>query len=210
MEWEGKILFGELAEMCTDALSYTEDMLVKAIGDAKKREGKGLAALLAFPEKKGTVRQDLLIEEKCHKNLVSYPLIVKPSEKDLRKLDLSEFYDSTCYLGALSIVARKIDDKFHEAVQEMFGIDEATKTSKSRKIIHFKRGPIKLYERSKAKTQNDYGAERFPTSAKVGDMVRCSLVFEDCMDCVEAVEHLINSAKSKKSCIVEIARIKNM
>ncbi len=208
---EGGILFDELEKMCTSSLGYNKKFLRKAISkiNSNLQEAKGLKNLLKFPRKEGNTRQDLLVEEKSNGNLVSHPLIVKPSEKELRKLEMAEFYDTTCYLGAMSVVAGKIDATFHEAVRSIFDIDEITNASKDGSI-QFRQGPIKSFERSKAKTQNDYGKNRFPTSAKVGDLVRCSLVFKRCQDCVDAISNLIRNVESKKTCIVQIARIKNM
>ncbi len=134
------------------------------------------------------------------KNLVSFPLLYydpKTNENLVNiPLRIAKFMD-----GPMR-VACEIGDKFHSSVREIFEIDTIAKESKGRKS-QYVRGPI-----IKGNEKN-YGGCRFPTSTKVGSVLRCSLVFSKCQDCVDAINTLIEVANSEKTCIKAIARIKN-
>ncbi len=194
-------------------MEHHKKVLAEEITDFMERDPQGWEKLHSYEVEEKSFRQDWITPAKSKQkseNMISYPLMVKPSEKELRKLEVAEFYDTTCYLGAMTVVARKINEHFHDAVQEFFAIDKATKESKDKKI-QFRRGPIKLFERCKAKTENDYAGEYFPTSARVGDIVRCSLVFKECRDCVDAIDKLKKEVNdNKESCLKSVVRIKNM
>ncbi len=76
--------------------------------------------------------------------------------------------------------------------------------------MSYREGPIKDLIRSKAKTENDYFKEPFPSSNKVIDFVRGSLVFDKAQDCVDALQTVEKAVMSGKTCIKTIGRIKNM
>ncbi len=178
----------------------------------KENEKEGWERMVTYKEinVKGTsVRQDSIIDEKTKTNLVKYPVIPSFKEKELRTLGVLETYDTSAHLSNLSIVAHAINEKFHEAVRSLFKIDEVTGISKDGKL-RYRAGPLKDLGRCKAKTEDDYFDARFPSSSKVLDIVRGSLVFSNCKDCVEALETFEKVVKSKETYIKEIGRVKNM
>ncbi len=177
--------------------------------ETKAKDPMGWESLSNYPEISRDVRQDCIIEEKTKENLVHFPLRPYFPEDELRTLDIADVYNTTSHLGNLSIVAHAINERFHEAVRSIYGIDGTTNISKDGKIV-YRSGPIKDMVRCKAKTEDDYSGEPFPSSTKVVDFVRGSMVFSNCKDCVEALEKLKVAAESKKTCIKQVGRIKNM
>ncbi len=76
--------------------------------------------------------------------------------------------------------------------------------------MSYREGPIKDLVRSKAKTENDYFKEPFPSSNKVMDFVRGSLVFGRAQDCVDALKKLEKTVAFGQTSIKAIGRTKNM
>ncbi len=175
----------------------------------KKEDPKWWDALSNYQEITRNVRQDSITDEKTQENLVRFPLEPAFPEKELRRLDLLDMYNTTSHLGMLSVIAHAINEKFHAAVRSIFGIDKDTGSSKDN-TVQYSSGPIKALERCKAKTENDYAEESFPSSSKVLDFVRGSLIFDKCIDCVKALDTLQEAAALGKTCIKRIGRIKNM
>ncbi len=130
-------------------------------------------ALFNYPEILNDIRQDRVLtsssssygdeekEEKEEKkseelkeNLVKYPVKPNYGEKELRDLELTNFYDTTCHLGNLTIVAHKINQRFHDAIRGIYEINPKTGVSKDDKI-QYRSGPVKDITRCKAKTENE-------------------------------------------------------
>ncbi len=94
-------------------------------------------------------------------------------------------------------------------MRAIFEINPKTLANKG-KTVKYCEGPIKEMARCKAKAENDYSREEYPTCAKVLDFVRCSMVFASCEACVDGIRRLEDAVKSRKWCIRKIGRIKNM
>ena len=87
-------------------------------------------------------------------------------------------YDLSQYLTKLVLICHEIDDQFQFDIQRIFDINKETKENKKLKLLYM-RGPVKKLDRCYAKCMSDYREQKFPTSAHVLDIVRCSLIFED-------------------------------
>merc|ERR1712228_782109 len=76
--------------------------------------------------------------------------------------------------------------------------------------IEYRRGPPKLLKRAKAKTENDYFAESYPTSASVLDLNRCSLIFGDIQSLLKGLDYFVNAVYGYAAgTIIGIVRSKN-
>ncbi len=195
--------------MCKSSLELIKEDLERNVEERKRTDKDGWKALTTFQEISRDVRQDRIIEEKTQENLVKYPLRPSFGEEELRKLDILDTYNTTAHLANLSMVAHAVNERFHGAIREIFEIDEKSGISRDQKI-KYRCGPIKDLKRSKMKTENDYSTEAFPSSTKVIDFVRGSMVFTKCGDCVEALGKLIKVVNSGRTCLKRIGRIKNM
>ncbi len=164
-----------------------------------------------YEEVTNDVRQDKItdMEKEEPLGIVRYPTKPIYFEEDLRGWQMAAFYDTTVHLGLLKITAHKINERFQKDMEKIFDINPKTGYSSNMKVL-FRSGPVKDIVRSKSKVENDYAREAFPTSAKIGDFIRCSLVFGKCEDCVEAIEILRKAAREGKTCVKGIGRIKNM
>ena len=120
------------------------------------------------------------------------------------------FYDVEQYLPKLLSIAHMVDNEFHESIVEIFGIDLITKSNSKLGISGYKRGPVKLIDRCKAKVTNDYKDMNFPTSAHLLDMNRCLIEFENVSSMLQCLNMFVDKVESKNGGnIVSIARIKN-
>eukprot|EP01083_Nonionella_stella_P039281 106840_1 len=155
-------------------------------------------------------------------------------EHSTSRFNAYKFYDYNEYLPQLILLAQMVDNEFQKSVQNIFNInkyslvgqienddannrinnemkydieDGSELTSGS---IKYKRGPVKLIERTKSKTDNDYGQERYPTTACCLDLNRCSLIFNDITTLLNALRLFANKVKYYQSgCIIGIVRVKN-
>ncbi len=59
---------------------------------------------------------------------------------------------------------------------------------------------LKAMERCTAKVANDYSSEKYPTAAKLLDIVRCSLVFDSCQGCFDGVKALEKAVDAMALC----------
>eukprot|EP01083_Nonionella_stella_P002407 6953_1 len=111
------------------------------------------------------------------------------------------FHDYNQYLSQLILLAHLVDDDFHKAVQNMFcDVEDCA----------YMRGPVKLKERARAKSETDYRNETFPTSACVIDLNRCSLVFHDISSLLQALELFVTKVKQHEAGnIIDVVRCKN-
>ncbi len=216
-------------------MHFQRDYLKSKIDPLQNDEG--FKSLLEYPESllcppTDSIRQDTLIKEgQKGENIIKWPLPMTYSKNELEAFNLTNFYDVNVYLGQLSISAFQINREFHATMQEILGIDVKTGKNKEDTML-YRAGPIKGMERCRAKAENDYSHRHFPTTASIADFVRCSIVFSggffcffsfslsahplsfdffsDCGECVNAIEKLQSAAKSKKTPITAIARVKNM
>eukprot|EP01084_Bolivina_argentea_P194418 333567_1 len=130
-------------------------------------------------------------------------------------------YDYYEYLSQLTLLAHIVDESFQNSVQKMFNIDKHTKTGtistdyddekKGDTInIKYKRGPVKLMDRARAKAENDYLKEQYPSCACILDFNRCSLIFNDISTLLNALKLFVNKIKYFQSGnIIGILRFKN-
>ena len=71
-------------------------------------------------------------------------------------------------------------------------------------------GPVKTLTRSQTKVENDYIAEKWPTSAKILDINRCALQFETAGALMAFLSVFEERVKENKSySIKEVIRCKN-
>ncbi len=203
------MLFAQLLNICKESLKANELFLKKKIEETKAKEPKGWKSLRLFPEYKAMeVRQDFITSENGG-NLVKYPIKIEHPIAQLKKWGISENYDLTVYIGKLSIIARVINDIFHRTMREMYGIDLENGENKEG-TVSYMAGPLKAMERCVAKVQNDYANERYPTAAKLLDIVRGALVFKSCQGCVEGIKVLEKAVEKKSTCLKSIGRLKNL
>ncbi len=200
-----------LLEVCEGALKQRKEELENDMSAVARSDEDAWKRMVTYKEINidANVRQDSIIDEKTNENLVKFPLRPSFRENELRKLGVLETYDTTAHLAHLSVVAHAINEKFHGAVRSIFEIDEATGVSKNGKLS-YRAGPLKDLGRCKSKTEDDYFDASFPSSSKVLDIVRGSLIFSSCGNCMEALETLEKAVRSKKTCIKEVGRVKNM
>ncbi len=203
------LLFDCLSEICNESLGFNKDFLGNALGELRKEDEKGWNGMTLFPEITRDVRNDEIIDDLTGKNLVKYPLKPLYSQNELRRLGILETYNLTAHLANLSIVAHAINEKFHEAIREIFQIDKGTGISKDGSV-KYRAGPIKGLVRCRAKTEDDYASEKFPSSSKIIDFVRGSMIFTNCQALAESLKKLKEAIDSQKTCIKSVGRIKNM
>ena len=68
----------------------------------------------------------------------------------------------------------------------------------------------KTLTRCQTKVENDYLHENYPTSAKILDINRCALQFDNIISLINFMKIFINKINNKKSgCITKIIRVKN-
>ncbi len=203
------LLFADLLGICKESLTGNELFLKNKIEEAKEKEPEAWKSLRHFPEYKALeVRQDVITSQNGG-NLVNYPIKLEYAVKQLKKWGIAEKYDLTIYIGKLCILARIINDAFHPSMRKIFEIDSTSGENKEG-TISYMAGPIKAMERCMAKVQNDYAREKYPTAAKLLDIVRCSLVFKSCQGCVDGIKRLEKAVEKKSTSIKAIGRLKNM
>ncbi len=211
-EKENPYLFDFLLEVCDSALKKQKEKLVKELSAIEEKEKEGWERMIYYKEVNvdgSGIRQDFINDEKTNENLIKYPVIPSFRESELRNLGIMETYDTSAHLSNLSVVAHAINEEFHDAVRSIFKINEVTGVSEDGKVF-YRAGPLKDIGRCKSKTEDDYFDARFPSSSKILDIVRGSLVFSSCKDCVAALDNLGKAVGTKQTCIKEVGRVKNM
>eukprot|EP01083_Nonionella_stella_P039706 108011_1 len=139
--------------------------------------------------------------------------------------DSIKFFDYTQYLPELILTAEMNDDGFQRSIQKIFNIDPSTHIGKVEmnpnddekqtnrrgdEVVVYTRGPVKKIARARSKATSDYANERFPTSACVLDLNRCSLTFNDIGTMLKAIQMFENKVQFYKSdSIIGIVRNKN-
>ena len=130
-----------------------------------------------------------------------------------------QFYDYNKYLSQLVLLAQIVDEEFQASVQKIFQVDPVSNEGKVQSVddeksevgvVEYMRGPVKIMDRARAKAQNDYFDEPFPSSACVIDFNRCALVFNDIASLLQALQMFVDKIKANKAGnIIAIARGKN-
>ena len=144
-------------------------------------------------------------------------------QRSTSKFDSLRFYDFNQYLSELVLLAQIVDDEFQKSMQNIFNINKKTnighiisddheekEIDKNRHQIQYIKGPVKLIKRARAKAMNDYSQMKYPTSACVLDLNRCSLIFNDIKTMLAAIKLFENKIKYYQSGnIIDIVRDKN-
>eukprot|EP01083_Nonionella_stella_P167848 565096_1 len=172
-------------------------------------------------------------DDKVRQDIVPNGITSKFTKQDMidassASFDSIKFYDYNEYLSELILTAQMNDDAFQRSVQKIFNIDKSTQIGKidmnqndiddekhanpnrGDGVIVYNRGPVKTIGRARGKATSDYAKERFPTSACVLDLNRCSLVFTDIGTMLKAIKMFENKVNFYKSdAIIGIVRNKN-
>eukprot|EP01083_Nonionella_stella_P092226 258100_1 len=139
-------------------------------------------------------------------------------EKSDAQFNAHKFYDYNHYLSELVLLAQIVDDDFQNSVQKIFKINRNTQIGrlhddeKSDDVhrVEYRRGPVKLMERARAKASQDYFLEAYPTTACIVDMNRCTLIFSDIRSLLFALKLFVNKMRYFQSgCIIGMVRNKN-
>eukprot|EP01083_Nonionella_stella_P254101 873623_1 len=133
----------------------------------------------------------------------------------------AKHYDQEVYLPELISLAHSVDDVFHDSVRNIFAVDKVTnigfvetdsdeKDDRNEQSVIYKRGPVKLTERARAKADGDYNQQKYPTTACVVDLNRCSLVFGSIHSLLNGLRLFTNKVSHYKAGnIIDITRVKN-
>ena len=73
--------------------------------------------------------------------------------------------------------------------------------------VSYQSGPLKRIERCVAKAETDYSDAKYPTSAKILDIIRCACVYDNCDDLVAGMQKVAErigkqDTELKKVCLV--------
>ena len=120
--------------------------------------------------------------------------------------DGSYEYDHNGYLTKLLLTAHQIDPMFHQTLKKIF--------SENGISCSYTPAPPKTKARCQRKAELDYSNSNkysWPNTKYIVDLVRGSVVFENCKDMVNGINLFINMFKDNKTvdCIKGIVRIKN-
>ena len=130
-------------------------------------------------------------------------------------------YDYNVYLSKLLISAYQIDIPFQQCCKHMFN----NLRTKYNIANFYSPAPVKTKQRSIVKTELDYSDSNkyeWPFSSNLLDLVRCSVVFNNVNDLINAIEifdKMVNENQNDKNkrqsatlqlyCVQKILRIKN-
>ena len=131
------------------------------------------------------------------------------SENELKRIDDQTFdntkeYETKIYLNKLLIISRTMNETFQNQVKTMI--------NKFNPNASFQAAPVKEENRCVIKSQTDYGEARWPRVARLADLIRCSITFDNSDELLAAVKHFqteINDKSKDTGCILDILRIKN-
>eukprot|EP01083_Nonionella_stella_P039578 107632_1 len=167
-------------------------------------------ALCAFDveiEHKGDARQDAI--EHGHKSQYTRDILGKKCVS-IDPFNAFNHYDTRQYLSALVLTAQMVNSEFQKDIAKIFEINMKTSVGKFNAV--YKEGPVKLLSRCQAKAEVDYKNEKFPTSAHVLDINRCSLIFDDISSMLKGLKLFDDAVRNHKEndiCITQIIRNKN-
>jgi len=213
-EWFNQYVFGSNIWMCKSENSgkYMYEELL-AIGNAMSssivtnmdaiyehlQSHKQWEQVLAIENQTLIARQDHksvgLLSEKGLREV--FDREVKSDEENSDDIDMKNFIDSNMAINMLTSTASKIDDEFQRHVRIAMS-----------SYGSFKKAPMKKVERSVSKLENEYRTESFPKSAKLLDLVRCSVTFNTVEQLLTGYSAFMRHIKANPS-IIELARVKN-
>lgn len=143
-----------------------------------------------------SIRQDNL---KCNKPEYSAYELIATSESDF---DSEKEYDTRIYLINLLIKARELNTRFQKQMKLFVSIINSNAI--------YQNASIKKYDRCVEKSQVDYVDAKWPRTAKLIDIIRCSITFNSCKEMYDALmvfKHRVDH--NQGDCIKKILRIKN-
>ena len=145
------------------------------------------------------IRQDFIIDISNGKQILKYPTKSAFNERELRIGKLKNKYNIG-YLSMLMVTAHSLNKEFHLTMKEMLKEDSN---------VIYTEGPVKLMSRCVEKSETDYASSIFPSAAKIVDLVRGSLVYQNCGDLVNGLKNLIDKINKGDTCLKRVVRIKN-
>eukprot|EP01084_Bolivina_argentea_P016679 31179_1 len=205
-----KYLFYELLDIVCVESTNQSNWLKTPMNDIEKHNPSEWGELMTFNMKstyKLNCRQDIIPNgikpQYTHDELTKK---ARPSSN----FNVHHHYDVYEYLSKLVLTAHMVDDDFHNSIMNIFDINKKTRRCNNDEGIMYQRGPIKLLERCKAKTETDYRFEKWPTAAHVLDINRCALVFNDIKTLLKSLKHFEQIVRGGNGgVIVDICRDKN-
>eukprot|EP01084_Bolivina_argentea_P121965 216152_1 len=111
--------------------------------------------------------------------------------------DIQIFMDGNVAVNLLVAAANKLNSEFQNHIKHVMG--------------HYGRyqpGPLKKVERCQSKTENDYFDAKWPKSAKLLDIIRCSVTFNTLSQLINGYNGLMNNIKNNPT-ILKVSRVKN-
>merc|ERR1712113_408742 len=108
-----------------------------------------------------------------------------------------DFIDNNLAVNILMATAKKIDSEFQQEMNTILS-----------RHGEFKKGPMKRVERALSKIENDYIDEEYPKSAKLLDIVRCSVSYNTVGQLLEGYKAFMDHIESGVSSLT-MARVKN-
>eukprot|EP01083_Nonionella_stella_P232663 820487_1 len=119
-------------------------------------------------------------------------------EKSGEELEnMKSYIDSNLAIDILISTATSINQEFQnhiKTVMSHFGT--------------FRSGPLKKVERCVSKLENDYADAQYPKSAKLLDIIRCSITFNTVDQLIKGYNGLMRSISNTQS-VIELSRVKN-
>eukprot|EP01083_Nonionella_stella_P039580 107637_1 len=179
----------------------------KQIADDNISDWKALCAFDVEIDHKGLVRQDAI--EHGHKSQYTRDILGKTCVS-IDPFNAFNYYDTRQYLSGLVLTAQMVNSEFQKDIAKIFEIKKKTSVGKFNAV--YKEGPVKLLSRCQAKAEVDYKNEKFPTSANVLDINRCSLIFEDIgamLKGLKLFDEAVRNHNENDICITQIIRNKN-
>ena len=115
-------------------------------------------------------------------------------------------YDTNLYLNQLLFRANILDNLFQT---EMKSVTKLIK-HKNAMDITYRAGPVKTLESAQRKIANDLINEKYPKSAGLLDLIRCTIQFKNIPDMMKYLEMLTTKIKKREAgCLKDILRCKN-
>eukprot|EP01084_Bolivina_argentea_P194705 334116_1 len=204
-------LYFELLNIVSGQASTQIDVYLKKpfkqIADENKTDWNELCTFDVDIKHKGAIRQDAI--ENGHKSQYTRDILGKKCVS-IDPFNAFNHYDTRQYLSNLVLTAQMVNTQFQKDIVKIFDVNLKTLVGKYDCI--YKEGPVKLLSRCQSKAQTDYKNEKFPVSAHVLDINRCSLIFDDLNSMLRGLKLFAQSVqnyKQNKICITQILRVKN-
>eukprot|EP01084_Bolivina_argentea_P280918 480512_1 len=221
---DGKLtLFNELLERTqTENQRQGELLLTNKIKTIKKTDSRNWNELCKFD-----VKSDLIKYENVRQDADIFKKSIKApyTENQLKNYTQTNSFNPTAhvnlniYLQQLLFYSNIIDDDFQQAMKSITNqILQKKKVFKNSynigKRIIYKKGPVKNGTRSRQKVEVEYNADKkniFPTAAKLLDLNRCAIEFDDVNELLVFLKQFIAAINNdrNKTCIKHIVRCKN-